>query len=266
MLISLNYLLFVMAVVVAVLMFRGGPAYRSAAIHMSLFSFAALMGGLAHQIERDSEFLRSLIAEANEYLPRHLELGDLHDTRVRVWLVTLISTGATEYYFMHIFLHPVAKGLGKIAFLRAVQVSFVTFCVAAMLTFDYAIVVVFHLASHLVVGGFAIWLIHIYKLPVFYWLLGLLAYNLAAGGSWALMGLDILPTGPLHHNDWYHLALIGFVILLHQLMTRGQLAETLGRLASGSNRPMSKDTAQRGEPESSAVRSLEAGDAVAPTA
>src|SRR5262249_42307154 len=160
-----------------------------ASIHMFLFSFAALMGGFAHQINQDNAAIAKAITAIDAHLPLHLRIGSVSDLYVRVWLVTLLSAGATEYYFMHIFLHPVAKRLGKVGFLRTVQVTFLAFCIASMLTYDYSIVVVFHVVSHVVVAGFAIWLIAVHKLRIFYALLGLLAYNLIAGGLWVFMGL-----------------------------------------------------------------------------
>jgi hypothetical protein len=194
---------------------------------MFLFSAAAFFGGIAHQIDMERTAIGEAIASANGPIPEHLRIGDLGDIYVRVWFVTLLCVGATEYYFMHIFLHPLARALGKTGYLRVVQASFVLFCLATLLTYDYAIVIVFHVMSHLVVIGIAVWLIRAHGLSAYYALIGLCVYNLGTGLMWAMMGLDRLPDGPLHYNDWYHLALIGFVVALHQLLTRFKLAERL---------------------------------------
>lgn len=227
MLLSLNYALFLLALYLGFDLKRRGPLYKSASLHMFCFATAALLGGFCHQLDRSFGEMSAFITETNTHLHSQLKIGTSMDLRVRLWFLTLLSIGATEYYFMHIFLHPVAVATRKMWLIRTIQTLFAIFCLACVFTYDYPLVVVFHTVSHLIVIGFSIYLIFRLNLKVFGWLIGLCIYNLGAGILWSLQGLRLLSSGPLHHNDWYHVAMMGFVLLLHAVLTRTELVSPL---------------------------------------
>ncbi|MCP5019463.1 MAG: hypothetical protein GY938_29910 [Ketobacter sp.] len=230
MLISLNYAIFALAIALSLDLFRRARRYREAAIHMALFAIAALLGGFAHHMEAEQMLVHRWIHEANNLLPAHSQAGSYHSIYLRVWLATFFAIGLTEYYFMRIFLHPLAEryGLGWVK--GALVASLVAFCCASLVISQYSLVVMFHLFTHVLVIGFSLYLIYAKGLKLFWQLIFLVTLNLAAGGVWSLMALGELPTGPLHYNDWYHIIILVFLLYLHRVLTKGRLVDTLASL------------------------------------
>ncbi len=230
MIISINYAIFAVALFFSLRLFRSNLIYRDAATHLLLFSVAALLGGLAHHIVEQQALLKMVVEHINPGLPPHFQVSPLAHIYLRIWFATYITIGLTEYYFMRVFLHPVAEQLGLGWVKKLLKLSLFGFCVSAFFLIEYSLVITYHLVTHSLVAGFSLYLILGKGLKVFYHLLFLVLFNLAAGGIWALMASQLLPTGPLHYNDWYHLLIIGFILYLYWALTRGGLVQALKRI------------------------------------
>lgn len=241
MLISLNYAIFALAAALSLDLYRRPQRYREAATHMALFAIAALLGGFAHHMDAEQFVVSQWLHEANRLLPSHSRIGSFQNVYLRVWLATFFAIGLTEYYFMRIFLHPLADryGLGWVK--GCLVASLVLFSSAALLISQYSLVVLFHLLTHTLVIGFSLYLIFAKGLKLFWQLIFLVALNLAAGGIWSLMALGDIPSGPLHYNDWYHIIILVFLLYLHRVLTKGKLVDTLYQLpAEGANSKLSQ--------------------------
>ena len=157
MMISLNYAIFALAMYLSVDLFRRPLRYREAATHMALFSIAALLGGFAHHMEIERSVVNRFLFELNQLLPGHSQAGSFHNVFLRVWLATFFAIGLTEYYFMRIFLHPLADRYGFRWVKSCLVISLLLFCCASLLVSQYSLVVVFHLFTHLLVIGFSLY-------------------------------------------------------------------------------------------------------------
>ena len=237
MLISLNYAIFALAIALSLDLYRRPERYREAARHMLLFAIAALLGGLAHHMEAEEAHVNRWLMSLNDTLPRYFRTGSFHNVYLRVWLATFFAIGLTEYYFMRIFLHPLADRYGFQWLKGCLVVSLILFSAASLLISQYSLVVMFHLLTHLLVIGFSLYLILVQGLRLFWLLIGLVTLNLAAGAIWSLMALGSISTGPFHYNDWYHLIILLFLVLLHQVLTRGRLVDTLHALSPPRQQP-----------------------------
>lgn len=260
MLISLNYAIFALAMALSLDLFRRPQRYREAAIHMSLFAIAALLGGLAHHMDAEQMLVNRWIHEVNGMLPPHSRVGSFNNVYLRVWLATFFAIGLTEYYFMRIFLHPLADryGLGWVK--GCLVLSLVAFCSASLLISQYSLVVIFHLLTHVLVIGFALFLIFSKGLKLFWQLIFLVALNLAAGGIWSLMALGDIPTGPLHYNDWYHIIIMVFLLYLHRVLTKGKLVDTLASLKPADNIPKNNKPESKGRKPTPSTNPVPATD------
>ena len=236
MLISLNYAIFALALGLSSNLLRRGLRYREAATHMALFAIAALLGGFAHHMELEQMQITRWLRELNSTLPGPFRTGSYQGIHLRVWLATFLAIGLTEYYFMRIFLHPLADRYGFGWLKGCLVASLALFCGASLLISQYSLVVAFHLFTHLLVIGFSLYLILARGLKVFWQLIALVTLNLVAGGIWSLMALGDIPTGPLHYNDWYHLIILVFLVYLHWVLTRGGLVEALHQLPAPTER------------------------------
>ena len=234
MLISLNYAIFALAMYLSVDLFRRPQRFREAATHMALFSIAALLGGFAHHMEAEQAAVNRFLFEVNQFLPNHSQAGSFRSVFLRLWLATFFAIGLTEYYFMRIFLHPLAERYGFRWIKACLVISLLVFCCASLLISQYSLVVVFHLFTHLLVIGFSLYLIFVQGLRLFWQLIALVTLNLIAGGVWSLMALGSLPTGPLHYNDWYHIIILVFLVYLHWVLTKGGLVDALHSLTPRS--------------------------------
>ena len=230
MIIALNYLIFLFAILLSADLFRRPRLYQDAAIHLSLFAIAALLGGLAHHLAIEKTTLQHWIEHFNIGVPFYFQISTLTRIETRVWLMTFLLVGLTEYYFMRIFLHPVAENL-KLPWIKKILfASLIVFACTSLLFGDYAIVVTYHLITHTTVIVFSLYLIISKSLQSLWWLIGLTLFNLTTGAIWALMALSLIPSGPLHYNDWYHLAILLFLFFLHQTITQGSLITTLAKI------------------------------------
>jgi hypothetical protein len=239
MIIALNYAIFALAAYLSVDLFRRAPAFREAATHMALFAVAALLGGFAHHMDQERAWIISTLNTINTQLPTHFKLGSFHNIFIRVWLATFLAIGLTEYYFMRIFLHPLAEQYGFRWLKACLLVSLCVFSAASLFISQYSLVVTFHLLTHILIIGFSLYLIIAQGLKQFWQLIFLVALNLTAGATWSLMALGEIPTGPLHYNDWYHIIILVFLLYLHWALTKGRLVETLAHL----NKPGNKEHA-----------------------
>ena len=230
MLISLNYAIFGLALLLSLDLFRRPPAYREAATHLMLFALAALFGGFAHHMEMHETDIIRWIANTNATMPEYFKVSSFNYVYIRVWLGTFLLIGLTEYYFMRIFLHPLADQYQLHWIKIALLTSLCLFSLATFLFGEYSLVVLYHLMTHLLVIGFSLYLIFQKGMKAFWQLIALATLNLIAGGIWSLMAVGEMPTGPLHYNDWYHIIILVFVVYLHWTMTRGGLVMALTHL------------------------------------
>lgn len=240
MIISLNYAIFGIALLASIDTYRRGSAYKDAAIHLFLLGMAALLGGLTHHMELAPELVKTTVASLNTQFPTVFNIDHPYAIHTRLWFATFVAIGLTEYYFLRIFLHPVAEQMGYRWIKPLLITSLVLFVLFAFLIRAYALVVIFHLFTHLFVIGFALYLIVQKHLKILWHLIGLAAFNLAAGALWSAMMVNALPTFSLHSNDWYHLFIIAFIGYLHWALTRGGLV--LG-LAQAEPSPTNQQTA-----------------------
>lgn len=230
MLISLNYAIFLLAILASFDLFRQSIEYRNGAKHLLLFSLAALFGGFAHHMQLERSAVMHFIYAVNQVLPENLNLSSFKYIYIRVWLITFLLIGLTEYYFMRIFLYPVAQQF-HITWIKPLLLSsLLIFSMASMIFSDYSIVVIYHVFTHILVIGFSLYLIFAKKLTVFWVLIALVSLNLLAGGVWSLMALGTIPSGSLHYNDWYHIIILVFIVCLHWSLTKGGLVKGLNQL------------------------------------
>lgn len=232
MLISLNYAIFIMALVASIDLFRRDEQFKSGAIHFLLFALAALFGGIAHHMQLEKADISQWIRMLNSDMHREFFISSFKYIYVRVWLITFILIGLTEYYFMKVFLYPVAEQFNFHWLKQCLLGSFFLFSLCSLVFSSYSIVVIYHLFTHVLVICFSLFLIFKKRLRIFWLLIALVSLNLLAGAIWALMAEGSIPTGPLHYNDWYHLVIMLFIVILHWALTRGGLIESLSYLAS----------------------------------
>ncbi|GAA6134078.1 hypothetical protein NBRC116188_08670 [Oceaniserpentilla sp. 4NH20-0058] len=230
MLISLNYAIFAMALVASFDLFRRDARFKSGAIHFLLFSLAALFGGIAHHMQLEKPEVIQFIRHINLELNREFHMSSFKYVYIRVWLVTFMLIGLTEYYFMKVFLYPVAERFSFNWLKKSLMISLIVFMLCSLLFSSYSIVVVYHVFTHLLVIGFSLYLIFKKDLKIFWLLIAMVCVNLLAGGIWALMANGSIPSGLLHYNDWYHLIIMLFIVALHWALTKGGLIQTLEKL------------------------------------
>lgn len=227
MIISLNYAIFGVAILASADTHRRGSQYKDAATHLFLLGLAALLGGLTHHIEQVPELLKTTLAAINAELPPVFAFDNLYAIHTRLWFATFVAIGLTEYYFLRIFLHPIAERLGYKWIKPLLVCSLILFVLFAFFIRAYSLVVIFHLFTHLFVIGFALYLIAKKGLKVLWHLVGLAVFNLAAGAIWSAMMVNAIPTFSLHSNDWYHIFIIAFIVYLHWALTHGGLVSSL---------------------------------------
>lgn len=227
MLISLNYAIFAMALFASFDLFRRGADFRSGSMHFLLFAFAALFGGVAHHMQLEKQAVIQFIYHGNQWLNPEFALSSFKYIYVRIWLITFLLIGFAEYYFMRVFLHPVAERFQFSWLKRLLVASLVVFSICSLIFSAYSIVVVYHLFTHVLVIGFSLYLIINKGLQTFWLLIAMVGVNLLAGAIWALMASKQIPTGPLHYNDWYHLIIMVFIVALHWVLTKGGLIRAL---------------------------------------
>lgn len=159
----------------------------------------------------------------------------------RMWFVTMIFIGFTEYFFVYLFVKPIAYGNMQKVILY-LKVVLVIYSLGMIVINDCFLVVAFHTISNLVVIVIGLTLYARYREVCFLYMGGLICINILAGILQQLMKANIVPVGPLNHNDWYHMLIIAFIVLLYILLTKGKLIERLNYL--GSNQADKKDSEQ----------------------
>jgi len=239
MIISLNYAIFALAFALSLDLFRRDSNYRNAATQLMLFALAALFGGIAHFIQLENNALNHFLNFGNQLLPKGYEISSLETIFDRVWFVTFILIGLTEYYFMRIFLYPLSDAYGYTWIKPLLMGSLIVYSLATLLIGEYSLVVTYHLFTHTLVIGFSLYLIFKQGISVFWTLILLVVLNLLAGVVWGFMALGKIPTGPLHYNDWYHIILLIFLVFLHWSLTKGGLVAGLQSICKPPSKQMS---------------------------
>lgn len=227
MMVSLNYAITLLAYGCAVVLYRQGEKYHNAVFFMCFFGSAALMGGLVHHLQiHGMERAETLVANSNQSLPGFISPLNLEQIIGRMWFVTMVFIGFAEYYFVYLFVQPLVTGRLQ-WFIYYLKLMLALFCLGMVIFNEYFLVVAFHLVTHVIIMGFALVMYRKYTSVAFIYLLLLVIFNLIAGLLQQLMANKLIPTGPLHYNDWYHILIIVFVVFLQWLLTRGRLIETL---------------------------------------
>lgn len=234
MIITLNYLIAAMAFLAAFLLKKRGSEYMNSSRFMFFLGFAALLGGFVHHMEQQETALTSFIPFINTKLPSFFEPLDFNLIKTRLWYIAIVSIGFAEFYFMFLFIDPLIKG--KFEFIKTyLKIALGIYLVITLISAQYLFVVAFHIFSHVFIICFALYCYLKDKITAFLWLAILAGYNLAIGIMQQLMANNIIATGHLNYNDWYHLGVIIFVIFLYFLFTKGKLIEKLNHLHSQNN-------------------------------
>ena len=103
MIITLNYLIAVIAFVACFSLAKKGPLYTNSARFMFFLGFAAFLGGLVHHMELEEVALTNFINVINIKLPSFLNPLQLILIKTRLWYVTIVSIGCAEFFFMFLF-------------------------------------------------------------------------------------------------------------------------------------------------------------------
>lgn len=225
--IELNYLIALEALIASILLFRKSQDYRMSAYHMLFIFFAALLGGFHHHLNLRWYDIMEFVNRMNLLLPTFMDPFNLEHFSVRLWFLTYVSIGLTEYSFMAIFLYPVIEKTGWMSIKLYLKSMLAIFIVISLFTGEYLGVVSFHVVSHVIMIVFSVFIIVKYQIRSGYYLLIGCIFNLVIGVLQQVMANGIIPSGPLHHNDWYHILIIGFVLFLYYIITKGGLIEDL---------------------------------------
>ena len=229
MMISLNYLITGMAYLSFGLLLRRGENYGKAARFMFFFGTAALLGGFVHHLELHAEPVIQFIRGINDRLPGFVQPFAFDMIVERLWFVTILCIGFAEFYFMYLFVEPIVNP--RLAFIKTwLKTALSIYCFITLLSTQYLVVVAFHLFSHVIIIGFSLYMFFARSARQMLLLAVLACYNLAIGIMQQIMKNGVMPTGPLHYNDWYHLGVIVFIVATHMIITRGRLIESLAKM------------------------------------
>lgn len=229
MIISLNYLIAITAFIGSFFLARKGELYNNAKRFLFFFGFAALIGGFVHNIKLRYVEATEFVNHINMLLPHFLIPLQLDLIIARLWFIAIECIGFAEFYFMFLFLDPVIQD--KFAFIKTyLKCALAIYIVLTILSTQYFFVVAFHCFTHIIIITFSLYLYCEYKISAFLLLALLACYNILIGIMQQLMNYQIIPSGPLNYNDWYHIGIIIFVLFLYYLLTKGQLIEKLNQL------------------------------------
>lgn len=226
MIIEFNYLISVMGFTCSFLLIKKGHIYKDASRFMFFLSVAALLGGFVHHIEQNSAAVSEFIAQVNKHMPSFIDPISLDGIQTRLWFLTIEAIGFAEFYFMYLFIDPILPN--RLSFIKTyLFCALIIFCIVAFITPTYSFVVMFHVFSHLIMICFSLYLIFYRKFYMAGLLILLLIYNLSIGVMQQLMANNVISSGPLHYNDWYHIGTVIFILMLYYLFTKGKLIEKL---------------------------------------
>ena len=193
---------------------------------MFFLATASLLGGLVHQSELDSATVHSLIDFLNTKMPSFLDPLSYDEIHTRLWFVSMQAIGLTEFYFLFLFIEPIAYG--KLAIVRTwLKISLFIFFVVTLISSQYFFIVSLHVFTNSIAIIISLIIYFTQRIKPILLLSVIAGYNIMIGVMQQLMMHGILPTGPLHYNDWYHIALILMIVLIHWALTRGHLIESL---------------------------------------
>lgn len=229
MIIQLNYLISFIAFLSCLILFKKGSLYLNASKFMFFLGFASLLGGFVHNIVLDQVSLEHLISNINAVLPHYVQPIQLDLIGARLWYIAMLSIGFTEFYFMFLFMEPITKGHLSIIIVY-LYIALGVFIVLATISSQYLFVVAFHVCSHIIIIAFSLYIYFVKRIKEMLFLIILACYNLTIGVIQQLMSTKILPSGPLHFNDWYHIGIIIFIIGLHLIFTKTNLIKNLNNI------------------------------------
>lgn len=233
MIISFNYLIAAVAFFSSFLLSKKGRLYTNATRFMFFLGFAAFVGGLVHHIELEYGTLTQILNKVNLVLPRFLDPLQLDMINNRLWFIAIECIGFAEFYFMFLFIDPVIHG--RFEFIKTyLKCALALYVIITIISTQYFFVVAFHVISHIVIISFSLFMYFRYKVTSFLLLVFLALYNLIIGIIQQLMNYQVIPSGPLHYNDWYHIGAILFIVFLHIILTKGKLIENLNSLNTNS--------------------------------
>ncbi len=224
--VSFNFLISIVAFTCAIFLHRKTSKYHNVVGFMIFFGMAAGIGGIVHAIELyEMDTLNSFTNWINNTFYSVLsEKVSSQGILSRLWLITVMGIGFSEYYFMWIFFEPLMQG--KFIFIKHfLRASLILYLVAVVISSQYIAVVAFHVYSHVIVIILTIYLIIKHNIMVYISLLGLLILNLGSGLMQQLMKNGVIPIGPLHYNDWYHISISLLLALTYLLVTKGKIIE-----------------------------------------
>ena len=226
MLITLNYLISVFAYFFAFLLSKKGAIYKNARLYLLFLATAALLGGITHSIEKYHHHVSLFVQQINDHLPTFIESLKLQAIDDRIWYLTVVAIGFVEFFFIYIFIEPIAKK--QFGFLKQyLKTALAFYLLITIISDQYFWVVVFHVLSHTSIIILSTVLYFLKKKTSFLLLAGLVAYNLSIGIIQQLMSIGIMSSGPLHYNDWYHIGVIFFVCFTYALFIKTNLIQDL---------------------------------------
>lgn len=161
--------------------------YRTAMLWHIFVASSALLGGTVHTIHAYPEQWHGFCGQFGL---------DPATTANLMWFFSMISLIIADYFIVSIFFKPYMNQEPKVD----VYMKFsVVFGIALQIFGNFGVVIA-HLMTHLAGIVFAVQLKCWTVLPI-------LCVNIGVVVVYALMseyGHCLIPSGPLHHNDWYH--------------------------------------------------------------
>jgi len=235
--VSFNFLISIVAFTCAFFLYRKTSKYHNVVGFMIFFGIAAGIGGIVHAIELyEMDALKNFSNWINSTFHSVLSKKESPQAILeRLWLITIMGIGFSEYYFMCIFLEPLMKE--KLIFIKYfLRASLILYLAAVAISSQYVTVVAYHTLSHVVVIIFTIYLIIKHNTMTYLALLGLLILNLGSGLMQQLMKNGVIPTGPLNYNDWYHISISFLLAATYFLVTKGKIIEHIEEEVSNSKK------------------------------
>jgi hypothetical protein len=229
MILSLNFVICFCALFAAITMNRMGYFFRDCARFMFFIAAASFFSGLAETFDVHSLEFSQLIASVNTYLPSYVSPFNWQMIIARLWFVVMLCIGTAEFYFMFIFIGALIHK--KYVFIKTwLRFALISYFLLMMISTQFLFMVMFHMLSHSIIIAFSLFIFYRWRIPQILYLAQAAAYNVGLGVMQQLMAHGVIACGPLHYNDWYHLGVLGFVIVFYYLFTNGGLIESLHKV------------------------------------
>lgn len=216
MIVSLNFIISLVAFWLAYRAYQHGHSFLTFSLFLVFVGCASLSGGFYHLMAQNPATTQSVIAGINHYLPQAIQIS-LSQLKIRLWYVTVVLIGFSECLFFFL-LSPVF--CGKLKYIEYYFLFMLgVFMLANLLVDHYIVVVSFHVLTQGIFILLSLYLYLKYRQTRILWLPLLALYNIISGVMQQLMMRGYVPTGHLlHYNDWYHLSIIGFLFLAYFVM------------------------------------------------